>query len=249
MKDGVYTARRLVLISGDKGFRDVVDDLRSKEMVVYFIKPERNVCAPLTSGAQSIYLSEGKYNNWHIVAKTRSEKVQDRKRARNERMHLERQVGRMAIGEGFETEFKQTDHGKEILRRDPSFSLNDFADKVHDNINRVLSAYTKSKGNSVTLEKYCNEKCTLSARSFKRAGSSFQSQDCAYIRSQRSRGKDDGNYAHNHRQVQDKRNLQSEQQERHDTLGARPPVDNATNGRMGMESQRYRKMKSTQNIL
>lgn len=146
MKDGVYTARRLVLISGDKGFRDVVDDLRSKEMVVYFIKPERNVCAPLTSGAQSIYLSEGKYNNWHIVAKTRSEKVQDRKRARNERMHLERQVGRMAIGEGyaliapillnllttnfyiyvcvcvfgsFETEFKQTDHGKEILRRDP----------------------------------------------------------------------------------------------------------------------------------
>ncbi|KAH0902467.1 hypothetical protein HID58_041970 [Brassica napus] len=143
MKDGVYTARRLVLISGDKGFRDVVDDLRSKEMVVYFIKPERNVCAPLTSGAQSINLSEGKYNNWHIIAKTRSEKVQDRKRARNERMHLERQVGRMAIGEGFETEFKQTDHGKEILRRDPSFSLNDFADKVHDNINRVLSAYTK----------------------------------------------------------------------------------------------------------
>ncbi|WZZ26057.1 hypothetical protein YC2023_009458 [Brassica napus] len=203
MKDGVYTARRLVLISGDKGFRDVVDDLRSKEMVVYFIKPERNVCAPLTSGAQSINLSEGKYNNWHIIAKTRSEKVQDRKRARNERMHLERQVGRMAIGEG-------------------SFSLNDFADKVHDNINRVLSAYTKSKGNSVTLEKYCNEKCTLSARSFKRAGSSFQSQgkklfcstlvhreslasflcgsDCAYIRSQRSRGKDDGNCAHNHRQ-------------------------------------------------
>lgn len=153
---------------------------------------------------------------------------------------------------------------------------------------------SKSKGNSVTLEKYCNEKCTLSARSFKRAGSSFQSQgkklfcstlvhreslasflcgsDCAYIRSQRSRGKDDGNYAHNHRQgkwssmsytlgkmcafdglslmaVQDKRNLQSEQQERHDALGARPPVDNATNGRMGMESQRYRKMKSTQNIL
>nr|VDD49913.1 unnamed protein product [Brassica oleracea] len=98
MKDGVYTARRLVLISGDKGFRDVVDDLRSKEMVVYFIKPERNVCAPLTSGAQSIYLSEGKYNNWHIVAKTRS------------------------------------------------FSLNDFADKVHDNINRVLSAYTKIVG-------------------------------------------------------------------------------------------------------
>lgn len=49
--------------------------------------------------------------------------------------------------------------------------------------------------------------------------------------------------------VQDKRNLQSEQQERHDALGARPPVDNATNGRMGMESQRYRKMKSTQNIL
>ncbi|KAL0688655.1 hypothetical protein Bca4012_088332 [Brassica carinata] len=151
MKDGVYTARRLVLISGDKGFRDVVDDLRSKEMVVYFIKPERNVCAPLTSGAQSIYLSEGKYNNWHIVAKTRSEKVQDRKRARKERMHLERQVGRMAIGEGFETEFKQTDHGKEILRRDPSFSLNDFADKVHDNINRVLSAYTKVKSCFVQL--------------------------------------------------------------------------------------------------
>lgn len=74
----------------------------------------------------------------------------------------------------------------------------------------------------MTLEKYCNEKCTVSARSFKRAGSSFQSQgkklfcstlvhreslasflcgsDCAYIRSQSSREKDDGNYAHNHRQ-------------------------------------------------
>ncbi|KAG5414130.1 hypothetical protein IGI04_001697 [Brassica rapa subsp. trilocularis] len=123
MKDGVYTARRLVLISCDKRFRDIVDDLRAKEMVVYFIKPECNVLQ--VEHNQSIYPKESTTTGIYIVAKTGEEKVQEIKRVMNERIHLERQ----------------------------------------------------SQGNSMTLEKYCNEKCTVSARSFKRAGSSFQSQE------------------------------------------------------------------------
>ena len=99
MKDGVYTARRLVLISCDKRFRDIVDDLRAKEMVVYFIKPECNVLQ--VEHNQSIYPKESTTTGIYIVAKTGEEKVQERKRVMNERIHLERQVGRMAIGEGY----------------------------------------------------------------------------------------------------------------------------------------------------
>ncbi|CAN6987832.1 unnamed protein product [Brassica rapa subsp. trilocularis] len=78
MKDGVYTARRLVLISCDKRFRDIVDDLRAKEMVVYFIKPECNVLQ--VEHNQSIYPKESTTTGIYIVAKTGEEKVQERKR-------------------------------------------------------------------------------------------------------------------------------------------------------------------------
>ncbi|CAG7900388.1 unnamed protein product, partial [Brassica rapa] len=71
-----------------------------------------------------------------------------------------------------EAVFNETDSGstyKEIRRRDPSFSLTDFAAEVHEAIKPVLSAY--SKGDAETLKKYCSpeviERCTAELAALK----------------------------------------------------------------------------------
>ncbi|CAH8362553.1 unnamed protein product [Eruca vesicaria subsp. sativa] len=71
-----------------------------------------------------------------------------------------------------EAVFNETDSGstyKEIRRRDPSFSLPDFAAEVHEAIRPVLSAY--SKGDAETLKKYCSseviERCTAEQAALK----------------------------------------------------------------------------------
>ncbi|KAG2323632.1 hypothetical protein Bca52824_016845 [Brassica carinata] len=71
-----------------------------------------------------------------------------------------------------EAVFNETDSGstyKEIRRRDPTFSLTDFAAEVHEAIKPVLSAY--SKGDAETLKKYCSaeviERCTAELAALK----------------------------------------------------------------------------------
>ncbi|CAH8372512.1 unnamed protein product [Eruca vesicaria subsp. sativa] len=71
-----------------------------------------------------------------------------------------------------EAVFNETDSGstyKEIRRRDPSFSLTDFAAEVHEAIKPVLSAY--SKGDAEMLKKYCCpeviERCTAELAALK----------------------------------------------------------------------------------
>ncbi|EOA28746.1 hypothetical protein CARUB_v10024977mg [Capsella rubella] len=64
---------------------------------------------------------------------------------------------------------------KEIRRRDPSFSLPDFAAEVQEAIRPVLHAY--SKGDTETLKKYCSneliERCTAEHRAFQSHGYFF----------------------------------------------------------------------------
>lgn len=91
MSDGFYTVRRLVLMSGDGGFRNIVNSLRSEVMEVSFIKPDIKMCAPLTSGAPSVNLSmcfDGK-PNWHCASKSKGEMIEERKTAKTERKRLE----------------------------------------------------------------------------------------------------------------------------------------------------------------
>ncbi|KAJ4888855.1 Mitochondrial import inner membrane translocase subunit TIM44-2 [Raphanus sativus] len=71
-----------------------------------------------------------------------------------------------------EAVFNETDSGstyKEIRRRDPTFSLTDFAAEVHEAIKPVLSAY--SKGDAETLKKFCSaeviERCTAELAALK----------------------------------------------------------------------------------
>ncbi|KAL0794157.1 hypothetical protein Bca101_065534 [Brassica carinata] len=71
-----------------------------------------------------------------------------------------------------EAVFSETDSGstyKEIRRRDPSFSLPDFAAEVHEAIRPVLNAY--SKGDAEMLNKYCTteviERCTAERAALK----------------------------------------------------------------------------------
>lgn len=106
--NGVYTSSEIVLITGDKGFRETVDDIRENEKTktkFYFIKP--SMCAPLTSGAQSILLSDvfkGKYQNWEIVGKTKAEIQADRKRNKNKGklgVSLEYDLAKMNVGERY----------------------------------------------------------------------------------------------------------------------------------------------------
>lgn len=55
MEKGRYQGRSLILISGDGGFCNKVESLRSYEMVVNFIKPgEPSICVSLTSQAMSV---------------------------------------------------------------------------------------------------------------------------------------------------------------------------------------------------
>ncbi|CAN8271020.1 unnamed protein product [Cochlearia groenlandica] len=67
---------------------------------------------------------------------------------------------------------------KEIRRRDPSFSLPDFAAEVHEAIRPVLNAY--SKGDAESLKKYCSkeliERCTAEQAAFKRNGFFFDNK-------------------------------------------------------------------------
>ncbi|KAF2571691.1 hypothetical protein F2Q70_00001155 [Brassica cretica] len=77
-----------------------------------------------------------------------------------------------------EAVFNETDCGstyKEIRRRDPSFSLPDFAAEVHEAIRPVLSAY--SKGDAEALNKYCSteviERCTAERAALKSHGLFF----------------------------------------------------------------------------
>ncbi|KAJ4877024.1 Mitochondrial import inner membrane translocase subunit TIM44-2 [Raphanus sativus] len=77
-----------------------------------------------------------------------------------------------------EAVFNETDSGstyKEIRRRDPSFSLPDFAAEVHEAIRPVLSAY--SKGDAEALNKYCSkeviERCTAERAALKGHGLFF----------------------------------------------------------------------------
>uniref|UniRef100_M4F6G4 Tim44-like domain-containing protein n=1 Tax=Brassica campestris TaxID=3711 RepID=M4F6G4_BRACM len=77
-----------------------------------------------------------------------------------------------------EAVFNETDSGstyKEIRRRDPSFSLPDFAAEVHEAIRPVLSAY--SKGDAEALNKYCSteviERCTAERAALKSHGLFF----------------------------------------------------------------------------
>ncbi|CAH8264882.1 unnamed protein product [Arabidopsis lyrata] len=64
---------------------------------------------------------------------------------------------------------------KEIRRRDPSFSLPDFAVEIQEAIRPVLNAY--SKGDAETLKKYCSkeliERCTAEHRAFQSHGYFF----------------------------------------------------------------------------
>ncbi|CAH2051147.1 unnamed protein product [Thlaspi arvense] len=77
-----------------------------------------------------------------------------------------------------ETLFEETASAstyKEIRRRDPSFSLPDFAAEVQEAIKPVLDAY--SKGDAETLRKYCSEsvieRCTAECKAFQSHGYFF----------------------------------------------------------------------------
>ncbi|ESQ50427.1 hypothetical protein EUTSA_v10001977mg [Eutrema salsugineum] len=74
--------------------------------------------------------------------------------------------------------FQETDSAstyKEIRRRDPSFSLPDFAAEVQEAIRPVLNAY--SKGDAETLKKYCSkeviERCMAERAAFQSNGFFF----------------------------------------------------------------------------
>lgn len=74
VENGEYKGKKVVLISGDKGFRSAVDDLRNYGVYVVFIKPgETDIYAPLISEAFSAKLLQcfNQDPNWQLVLKTK----------------------------------------------------------------------------------------------------------------------------------------------------------------------------------
>nr|ALJ56191.1 BnaA7.mtHSP70-1-like protein [Brassica napus]ALJ56192.1 BnaA7.mtHSP70-1-like protein [Brassica napus] len=97
MMEGSYQGKSLILMSGDGGFRKLVDLLRSNEMEVSFIKPASNDCASLTSDATSVSLDTVFAGNpiWHCVLKTRSQRRTER---RNEKKRI-RELQKASVSE------------------------------------------------------------------------------------------------------------------------------------------------------
>lgn len=148
--NGEYQGQKLVLISGDQGYREMVDELRRNGVEVLFLKPrDVGFYVELTSAALSANIDTCFKGdpNWQVVIKSKEQILKE------SRANFFQKLCLYDLSDQVSGEI--TTNGsvyQEILSRDPLFTVGNFVTNFRRAIKPSFTAC--SKGDAEELEKY-----------------------------------------------------------------------------------------------